>query len=219
MYIHTWRDYGRKNWQVWSYFVTTWCGLVRPRSVDSLFYTISIAMQQWADKIVGLLMKPNTGKVILFFAARLFRKHLNISRRGSVPGHHRLASAGTDGKRRHIYVQPIDSLVVSLQNSENRTFMKMLHSLIKTPRQNLYTVTSKVSWNSAVWFIGIHWFNLEKFLHEGTFSQTENEMHKRIFNYLRDPVRRKHSEKWRNNSWCLLHDNAPAHRSVLSMIS
>jgi len=39
-------------------------------------------------------------------------------------------------------------------------------------------------------------------------------MHKNIFNYLRDAVRRKNSEKWRNNSWCLLHDNAPAHRSV-----
>jgi hypothetical protein len=28
-------------------------------------------------------------------------------------------------------------------------------------------------------------------------------------------VRRKHPEKWRTNSWFLLHDNAPAHRSVL----
>jgi hypothetical protein len=26
---------------------------------------------------------------------------------------------------------------------------------------------------------------------------------------------RKHSEKWGTNSWLLLHDNAPAHRSVL----
>jgi hypothetical protein len=32
---------------------------------------------------------------------------------------------------------------------------------------------------------------------------------------LRDAVRRKHPEKWRNKSWFLLHDNAPAHRSVL----
>jgi hypothetical protein len=32
---------------------------------------------------------------------------------------------------------------------------------------------------------------------------------------LRDAVRRKRSEKWRTNSWFLLHDNAPAHRSVL----
>jgi hypothetical protein len=28
-------------------------------------------------------------------------------------------------------------------------------------------------------------------------------------------VRRKRTEKWRTNSWFLLHDNAPGHRSVL----
>ena len=32
---------------------------------------------------------------------------------------------------------------------------------------------------------------------------------------LRDAVRRKRSENWKTNSWFLLHDNAPAHRSVL----
>ena len=32
---------------------------------------------------------------------------------------------------------------------------------------------------------------------------------------LRDAVGRKGPEKWRTNSWFLLHDNAPAHRSVL----
>ena len=32
---------------------------------------------------------------------------------------------------------------------------------------------------------------------------------------LMDAVRRKHPEKWRMNSWFLLHDNAPAHQSVL----
>ena len=31
----------------------------------------------------------------------------------------------------------------------------------------------------------------------------------------RDAVSRKGSEKCRINRWCLLHDNAPAHRSVL----
>ena len=36
-------------------------------------------------------------------------------------------------------------------------------------------------------------------------------MHRR----LRDAARRKRSEKLRTNSWFLLHDNAPAHRSVL----
>ena len=30
-----------------------------------------------------------------------------------------------------------------------------------------------------------------------------------------DAIRRKHREKWKTNSWFLLHDNAPAHRSVL----
>jgi hypothetical protein len=32
---------------------------------------------------------------------------------------------------------------------------------------------------------------------------------------LRDAVRRKRLEKWRTNSWFLLHYNAPAHRSFL----
>jgi hypothetical protein len=32
---------------------------------------------------------------------------------------------------------------------------------------------------------------------------------------LGDAVRRKRLEKWRTNSWFLLQDNAPAHRSVL----
>jgi len=36
-----------------------------------------------------------------------------------------------------------------------------------------------------------------------------------ILRRLRDAVRRKHPEKWKTNSWFLLHDNAPAHRSVL----
>jgi hypothetical protein len=31
----------------------------------------------------------------------------------------------------------------------------------------------------------------------------------------RDAVRKKRPEKLRTNSWFLLHDNAPAHRSVL----
>jgi len=35
------------------------------------------------------------------------------------------------------------------------------------------------------------------------------------FRHLRDVVRRKGPEKWRTNSWFILHDNAPAHRSVL----
>jgi hypothetical protein len=36
-----------------------------------------------------------------------------------------------------------------------------------------------------------------------------------ILHCLRDEVRRKRLEKWRTNSWFLLHDHAPTHRSVL----
>ena len=36
-----------------------------------------------------------------------------------------------------------------------------------------------------------------------------------ILRQPRDAVRRKSPEKWRTNSWFLLHDNSPAHRSVL----
>jgi len=43
------------------------------------------------------------------------------------------------------------------------------------------------------------------------------EMYIDILRRLRDAVRRKHSKKLRTNSWFLLHDNAPAHRSVLVM--
>jgi hypothetical protein len=32
---------------------------------------------------------------------------------------------------------------------------------------------------------------------------------------LKDAVRRNRPEKWRTDSWFLLHDNASAHRSVL----
>ena len=37
------------------------------------------------------------------------------------------------------------------------------------------------------------------------------DIHRRLW----DTVRRKRPEKWRSSSWFLLHDNAPAHRSVL----
>jgi transposase len=35
-----------------------------------------------------------------------------------------------------------------------------------------------------------------------------------ILRRVRDAVRRKRPEKWRTNSWCLLHNNAPAYRSL-----
>jgi len=40
-------------------------------------------------------------------------------------------------------------------------------------------------------------------------------MYTDIFCHLWDVVRRKCPQKWRTNSWFLLHDNAPAHWSVL----
>jgi hypothetical protein len=39
-------------------------------------------------------------------------------------------------------------------------------------------------------------------------------MHNDILRRLRDAVRRKCPEKWKISRWFLLHDNAPAHRSV-----
>jgi hypothetical protein len=41
------------------------------------------------------------------------------------------------------------------------------------------------------------------------------EMYTDILRRLRDAARRKPPEKRRTNSWFLLHENAPAHRSVL----
>jgi len=40
-------------------------------------------------------------------------------------------------------------------------------------------------------------------------------MHIDFLRHLRDAVRRDCPERWRTNSWFLLHDNTPAHRSVL----
>ena len=42
-----------------------------------------------------------------------------------------------------------------------------------------------------------------------------NEMYTDFLRRLNEAVRRKGPEKWKTNSWFLLHDNAPAHRSVL----
>jgi transposase len=41
------------------------------------------------------------------------------------------------------------------------------------------------------------------------------EMYINIFRRLKDTVRRKRPENWRNNSWFLIQDNAPAHQSAL----
>jgi hypothetical protein len=68
LYIYTRRQYDRSIRQDSSPVVLAimWGGLVRPRSVDSLFYTAAVAMQQWAGQSVGLFMKLNSRKVILF---------------------------------------------------------------------------------------------------------------------------------------------------------
>jgi hypothetical protein len=43
----------------------------------------------------------------------------------------------------------------------------------------------------------------------------KKEMYIDVLRQLRDVVSRKCPEKWRTNSWFLLHDNTPAHQSVL----
>jgi hypothetical protein len=42
-------------------------------------------------------------------------------------------------------------------------------------------------------------------------------MHIDFLRHLRDAVKRECPERWKTNSWFLLHDNAPAHRSVSVM--
>ena len=46
-------------------------------------------------------------------------------------------------------------------------------------------------------------------------ATVSKEMYTDLLRRLRDAVRTKHHQNWINNSWFLLHDNAPAHRSVL----
>jgi transposase len=66
-----------------------------------------------------------------------------------------------------------------------------------------------------------------KFIHTALRSRFKNfpefigiateskKMYIDILRRIRDADRRKRPEKWRNNSWFFLHDNAPAHRSLL----
>jgi histone-lysine N-methyltransferase SETMAR len=51
-----------------------------------------------------------------------------------------------------------------------------------------------------------------EFIPEG--QSVNKGMYSDILRRLRDAVRRKRPEKWRANSWFLLHNNAPAHRPV-----
>jgi hypothetical protein len=52
-----------------------------------------------------------------------------------------------------------------------------------------------------------------EFILEG--RTVNKEMHAEIFRRLRNAVRRKCPGKWTRNSWFLVHDNAPAHRSLV----
>jgi hypothetical protein len=71
------------------------------------------------------------------------------------------------------------------------------------PTAKFYAAASKRSRKWLVTFTG--------------FATVNKEMPINILGHLRDAVRRKCHEKWRTNSWFLLYDNAPAHRSVLVM--
>jgi hypothetical protein len=53
-----------------------------------------------------------------------------------------------------------------------------------------------------------------EFIPEG--KTVKKEMYSDILRRLKDAVRRKRPEKWRINSWFLLHDNAPAYRPLLA---
>ena len=53
-----------------------------------------------------------------------------------------------------------------------------------------------------------------EFIPEG--KTVKEEMYTDILRGLRDAVRRKRSQKWRTESWFLLHVNAPAYPSVLA---
>ena len=66
---------------------------------------------------------------------------------------------------------------------------------------NKYVVASKSFRNSLLQFTG--------------FAALGKFLSRKLVRHLRNAVRRKHPEKWRTNSWCLLQDNAPAHRSVV----
>jgi hypothetical protein len=50
-----------------------------------------------------------------------------------------------------------------------------------------------------------------EFIPEG--RTVNKEIYVEILCGLRDAVRKKQPEMWARNSWFLLHDNAPAHRS------
>jgi len=69
----------------------------------------------------------------------------------------------------------------------------------------VYILTSKSPWKSLVQFTGIVTVNREIYID--------------ILCCLRDVDRRKCPQKWRTDSWFILHNNASAHWSVLVRIS
>ncbi|KAJ4442525.1 hypothetical protein ANN_04112 [Periplaneta americana] len=52
-----------------------------------------------------------------------------------------------------------------------------------------------------------------EFIPEG--RTVTKELYVEILRRLRDAVRRKRPEKWVENNWFLMHDNAPAHRAII----
>ena len=66
-----------------------------------------------------------------------------------------------------------------------------------------------ISWNSLVQFAAIRWCNTCDVI------SVNKEIYIDIFCRTRDAVRREGSEKWRNMSWFIFHDNAPTHQPVL----
>ena len=63
----------------------------------------------------------------------------------------------------------------------------------------------------------IAFFDIDGLVHH-EFVPTEQtvnkEFYKTVLQRLREPVRKRHPEKWRSGNWILHHDNAPAHRAV-----
>ena len=82
----------------------------------------------------------------------------------------------------------------------------------RTKPQEDITCRIRSSFKNFPEFAGIFYSNpLIKFTGSATVIE---EMYTDILRRLRDAVRRNLPEIWRTSIWFLLHDNAPAHRSV-----
>ena len=61
-------------------------------------------------------------------------------------------------------------------------------------------------------------FDFNRIVHHGSLpgGQTVNkEYYLQVQRRLRESIRKKRPDLWKNNSWLLHHDNAPAHTSLL----